>query len=336
MIKILKKIKDEERRFNNFNYKEAFFLQKKILNSQVPDLELGFLFRIMEIKGETEEEIKGFLDAVRDEINYIDSDEIKPLNLPINYRKKRTLNIFPASIFIAAGAGAKIAVHCNEYNSCNFSEILEKMGCSYIENKSKILRALELSGFAFLNQKQYAPKLHILSKKVRELGFETYLDRLELFLNPFKTSKILLGTYTKSLVQKYMEIAYYMGFNNVFIINGLEGGIEPFIDRETKIYSNRIFGINIYPKGMNINPSSLKLTYVDQNAKVCLSILKNKNHTLTKWAVLTSAILLIAYGITEDLKEAIDMSEKSLKLNSANEMFEIYKNISNSEMKTNV
>jgi anthranilate phosphoribosyltransferase len=87
---------------------------------------------------------------------------------------------------------------------------------------------------------------------------------------------------------------------------------------------------------MNINPSSLKLTDIDQNAKICLSILKNKNHTLTKWAVLTSAILLIAYGITEDLKEAIDMSEKSLKLNSANEMFEIYKNISNSEMKTNV
>ncbi len=328
-------------KLDDLSYEEAFLIHKKLLNNQLSDIQIGYLWGFLETKKITEEELKGFLDATRNEINYIDSDELKPLDLSINYRgKNKTFCILPASIFIAAGAGAKIAGHGNDkiYSTIGitYHEILNKMGCGYIKTKEKALKALELSGFTFIHQKYYSPRLYNLLKKRKEIRFKTYIDILELFLNPFKTSKILVGALDKVFIHKYMELAYYMGFNDVFVINGLEGGVEPFTNKETKLYSNRILGINIYPKDLNINISSFKIKTLKENAKICLSILRNENHILTQWAVLSSAILLIAYGITEDLKEAIDMSEKSLKLNVANEMFEIYKNISNSEIKATV
>ena len=336
MIEYLKKIGNEKENLKNLNYKEAFSAHKKVINQKVPDIQIGSFWEVMNIKNSAEEELKGFLDSTRDEINYIDSDEFKPLDLSINYDgKNQTMYVLPAAIFIATGAGAKMVGHGNNKvpfkMGITYHEILNEMGCSYIKDENKILKTLELSGFAFYHQKYYSPKLHELLKKRKKFGLKNYLNTIELFFNPFKTSKILIGASKNTSIHKYMEIAYYMGFNDVFIVKGLEGGIEPCVNKETKLYSNKILGINIYPKNLNIKSSNLKITSVEENAEICLSILKNKKHPLTSWAILTSALLLIAYGKTEDLKEAIDMSEQSLKLNIANEMFEIYKNISNSD-----
>ncbi len=337
MIEYFKKLENG----NNLSYKEAFSIHKKIINKKISDIQTGYFFGLMNSKSITEEELKGFLDASRVEMNYVDTDEFNPLNIAVNYEgKSKTVSILPASIFIATGAGAKISGHGSSKVPPNYGityhEVLNKMGCSYIKDKNKILKALELSGFSFVHQKYYNPKLYAFLEERRKIGTKTYINSLEIFLNPFKTSKILIGVETQENIHNYMETAYYMGFNDVFAIQGLEGGVEPFPNKETKIFSNKIFGININPKNLNIPNSKLKITDVEENAKICLSILKNKKHPLTPWAVLTSALLIVSYGITEDLKEAIDMSEKSLNLNIANEMFEIYKNISNSEKKITV
>ncbi len=339
MIETLKKIGVGKEKLKNLNYREAFFAHRQILNNKATDIQKGYFFGAMRIKHATEEELKGFLDATKNEIKYIETDEIHPLDIAANYDgKTETLHILPASIFIATGAGAKIVGHGNNKvppkYGITYHEVLNGMGCSYFKNEAKILKALELSGFAFYHQKYYNQKLHFLLEKRRELGLRTYLNTIEKILNPFKTSKLLIGTSHKKFITKYLEIAYYMGFNNIFVVGGLEGGVEPFPNRETKVNSTKIFGINIRPKNFNVRNSSLKLNNsIKDNSKICISILKNENNPFREWAILTAGLLLVAYGKTEDLKEAIKLSEESLKLNIAYEMFEIYKNISNANKK---
>ena len=63
------------------------------------------------------------------------------------------------------------------------------------------------------------------------------------------------------------------------------------------------------------------------NALINLSILKNEENPFKDWAILTAGILIIAYGLTEDIKEAINIAEESLKSGVAYENFEIYKSI---------
>ena len=331
---MIKKLTTKGKEIRNLNYNEAFSVQKKILNRSIPDIQLGYFLSVIKLKKATEEEMKGFLDALREETNFIET-EISPLDLAVNYDgKNKTPHILPSAIFIVTGAGAKLVGHGAENVPSRFGttyqEVLKEMGCAVINDKERILKALELSGFSFYHQKLLNPKLHSLLQKRKELGLKSYINIVEKLINPFKTKKMIVGITHKNFIPKCLEIAHHVGFKSIYAVQGLEGGIEPFIDKKTKVFSNKTFGINIIPKNKIPKTVLKNLKSPKENAKLCISILKNEDNPLTHWALLTSSLLLVAYGITDDLKKAYDLSEESLKMNIAYEKFIIYRNISNS------
>jgi len=327
----LKKVGIGKERSKDLTYEEAYQANKKILNREATDIQTGFFWGAMRIKYATEEELTGFIDALKEETQYIETDEIIPVDIAVGYDgKDKTLHILPASIFIATGAGAKIVGHGNENVPSKFGityhQVLETMGCRLLSEKEDILKALELSGFSFYHQRFLNPKLASLLPKRQEFGLRTYLNTIEKLLNPFKTTKVLIGVAHTPFVKKYMTLANHMGFKDIFVVKGLEGGIEPYPDRETKIYTNKIFSVSIVSK--DIKEKTPKITSVEENAKVCLSILKNEENPLKDWAVMTAGLILIAYGKTEDVKEATRLAEESLKSGAAFESFEVYRSFS--------
>ncbi len=333
MIEFLKKVGVGKNKWKDLSYEESLTAQREILNKSVNDIQLGFFWGAMRLKHPTVDELSGFLDALKEETNFINTEELFPLDIAVNYDgKNRTIHILPSSIFIATGAGAKIIGHGNENVPSKFGityhQVLNAMGCEYPKNRENILKALELSGFSFYHQKLYNPKLHLLLPKRRNFYLRTYLNTIEKIINPFKTTKIIIGVNHSNYISKYEELAIYSGFKDVFVVKGLEGGIEPFIDRETKIFTNRAFSLTILSKDRNNNVSiSNKNVSLKENALINLSILKNEDNPFREWAILTAGILIVAYGLTEDIKEAINVAEESLKSGVAYENFEIYKSI---------
>lgn len=333
MIEILKKVGIGKDKWKDLNYSESLTAQRKILNKEINDIQLGFFWGAIRLKHPAVEELFGFLDGLKEETNFINTDEILPLDIAVNYDgKDRTIHILPSAIFIATGAGAKIVGHGNEGVPSKFGityhQVLNAMGCDYPKNQDTILKALELSGFSFYHQKLYNPKLHSLLPKRRDFYLRTYLNSIEKVINPFKTTRIITGVNHSNYISKYIEISQYSGFKDCFVIKGLEGGIEPFIDRETKIFTNKAFSLTILSKKAkeNLSISSRNIS-IKENASINLSILKNEDNPLKDWAVLTAGILIVAYGITEDIKEAISIAEESLKCGVAYENFELYKSI---------
>ena len=333
MLEILKKVGVGKNKWKDLSYEESYLAQKKINNNEVNDIQLGFFWGAIRLKHPSIDELHGFLDALKEETNFINTDEFLPLDLAINYDgKNRTIHILPSAIFIATGAGVKIVGHGNENVPSKFGityhQVLNAMGCDYPKNTDVILKALELSNFSFYHQKLYNPKLASLLPKRRDFYLRTYLNTIEKIINPFKTNRVIIGVNHNNYISKYMELSQYSGFEESFIVKGLEGGIEPFIDKETKIFTNKAFSLTILSKNNNNNVSIYsKDISTKENASINLDILKNENTPYKEWAILTAGILIIAYGLTEDIKEAINIAEESLKSGVAYENFEIYKSI---------
>ncbi len=332
MVEYLKKIGVGKRGFKNLTYEEAYKANKKILNGEATDVQLGAFWSAMRIKYSTVEELKGFIDALREETKFIETTDFQPLDLATNYDGKvRSFHILPASIFIATGAGVKVVGHGSDKVPSKFGstyyDILKEMGCDLLSDEELILKSIELSGFGFYHQKYLNPKLYALLEKRREFGLRTFLNTVEKLLNPFKTTKVLVSFSHGNFVEKYLQLAKYVGFEDVFVIKGLEGGVEPFPDKETKVYTNKIFSITIHPTELNKNLNLKREISPTENAQICLSVLKNENVPFKDWAIITAGLLIYAGGKGEDIKEAIEIAEDSLSSGAAYESFIIYKSL---------
>ena len=333
MIEFLKKVGVGKTKSKDLTYEEAYQANQKILNGKSTDIQTGFFWGALRIKGETDEELQGFLDSFKEETNFIELDDAQPVDLAVPYDgKNRSIYILPASIFIATGAGAKVVGHGAEDVPSKFGityhQILNLMGCMYLTTEEEIKKALDLSGFTFYHQKYLNPKLFALLPKRQEFGLRNYINTLEKLLNPFKTTKVLIGVKHSNYVQKYIELGYFSGFKDIFVVQGLEGGIEPYPDKETKIYTTKIFSLKVIPKDLEMETlvKSKNLSIKD-NADICLSILKNEDNPFKNWALITASLIIVAYGLTEDLRDAIRLAEESLNSGSAYESFEIYRSL---------
>jgi len=332
MIEFLKKIHSGREKWKNLTHEEAYKANKKILNQESTDIQTGAFWFSMRVKYSTVEELKGFIDALKEDTDFVNCEEFNPLDIAVGYDgKNRSLHILPSAIFIACGSGAKIVGHGSEnvpskYGT-TYQEILKHMGCKNIDNQKDILKTLELSGFGFYHQKNFNPKLYALLPKRREFGLRNFLNTVEKIVNPFKTTKVLIGTAHNKFIDKYTQIAHYAGFKDIYVIKGLEGGIEPFPDRETKVCTNKIFSLKIIPKNKEYKIKFLQKLSPYENAEICLNLLKNQDGKFKDWAILTAGLLNYSYGIGNDIKDATQIAEKSLLSGAAYECFEIYKSL---------
>lgn len=307
--------------------KEAMHL---ILDGESDDIETGAFWMAMRYKGETVEELTGFLQALREETRIIDVSGLDPVDLSVPYDgKNRTPHILPAAIFIATANGVKLTGHGSEnvpakYGS-SYYDVLIEMGCCYLKDKEDVINALEKSGFAYLPQWCFNRKLFAILPKRRKFHLRTYLNVIEKLINPFNSKKIVAGIFHKPYFKKLKELLISSGFEDFYVVKGLEGGIEPNPFRETLLIDKNENEIKIKPvQDWELTESPVNLK---ENAKICLSILRNENIPYKSWAVQTAAFLLFTGKVVDSIEEGIEVSLEALSSWKAFEMFENYRKV---------
>ncbi|WP_457626521.1 anthranilate phosphoribosyltransferase [Persephonella sp.] len=333
MINFLKKVGAGKKRFKDLSVEEAYLAEKEIIENRATDIQIGAFWSAERIKYASVEELKGFIDLHREYMDYIETD-IKPVDIAINYDgKDRSVHILPASIFIASGAGVFLGGHGAENvpskYGITYHQILELMGAKIPEKKETIRKSIEETGFGFAHQRVFAQKLFNLLPKRREFGLRTYHNTMERMLNPYKTDKLITGVSHPPYIQKYTHLAQHVGIKRITVFKSLEGGVEPFPNHRTEIHIND-HTFTLHPENIK-KELILKKISPEENAKICLQILKNENPECEPFAVLTASVLITAYGITDSIEKAKELAEESLFSGKALEKFKRYTEITQEE-----
>ncbi len=314
----------------DLSFEQAKQAMKLIIEGDSEDIETGAFWMAMRYKGETVEELTGFLQALREETRVVDTSTFDPVDLSVPYDgKNRTPHILPAAIFIATACGAKLVGHGSENVPAKFGssyyEVLIELGCCYLKDREDVINALESSGFAYLPQWCFNRKLFALLPKRRNFHLRTYLNVIEKLINPFNAKRIVAGIFHKPYFKKLKELLSFIGFERYYVIKGVEGGIEPNPFRETYVIDKDGREMKLKPvQNWEIKESPINIR---ENAKLCYSILKNEDNPLKDWAVQTSAFLLFTGEIVSSIEEGIDKSKEALETGRALETFESFKRI---------
>ena len=110
---------------------DAYEVAMDIMSGETTDAQIAALLTALKIKGETVDEITGFVRAMKEKVTKIKcSSEYLIDTCGTGGDGAGTFNISTISAFIAAGAGCRVAKHGNRSISskCGSADLLEEMG----------------------------------------------------------------------------------------------------------------------------------------------------------------------------------------------------------------
>lgn len=210
---------------------DAAALYGAMLEGRVSDLELGAILLAMRIKGESVEELAGFMDAA--EVSFAPlpapGGEFAPVLIPSYNGARKLANLTPLLALLLAREGVPTLVHGvrSDPGRVTTAEILAELGLAEASTSAAVHDAFDARRPAFMPIETLAPSLaHMLSLR-RILGVRNSTHTIVKILQPFEGAALRLVSYTHpeylQALGDYFLTAAAPERGDAFLMRGTEG-----------------------------------------------------------------------------------------------------------------
>ncbi|MEO7243040.1 MAG: DNA-binding protein YbiB [Variovorax sp.] len=204
---------------------QAADLFGQVLDSQVTDLEIGAFCLAMRIKGETPEELAGFLDATNARLAKFSTTTGRPLIVLPSYNGARKLPLLtPLLALLIARGGFPVLVHGSNTEGLDSTRVVA----------SKVLTALGMPArtaidrladdeVAFAPTALLCPGLARLLEVRRVVGLRNPAHSVVKLMQPCTGDCVVVGSYTHAAYADSMAATYALMGSTALLSRGLEG-----------------------------------------------------------------------------------------------------------------
>ena len=208
---------------------QATDLMGQILDEQVSDLELGAFCIAMRVKGETPEEMAGFLDATHARLQHVQVNGARTVVLP-SYNGARKLPVLtPLLALLLAREGVAVVVHgtATEDKRVSAQTVLAELGIASSDNAPSV----QAGQVVFVPTGVLHGGLERLLSVRRVVGLRNPGHSLVKLMNPCEpqNSRVLLvSSYTHPEYLLSMSATFALTGEHALLLRGTEG--EPVAD----------------------------------------------------------------------------------------------------------
>ncbi|ELY43981.1 anthranilate phosphoribosyltransferase [Natronorubrum bangense] len=201
------------------------------------EAQIGALLAALRAKGETEAEIAGFAEGMREAARTIAPDR-EPLvdTCGTGGDDYDTINVSTTSAIVAAGAGVPIAKHGNYSvsSSSGSADVLEVAGVDVEAEPPAVENAIERDGIGFMLAPVFHPAMKAVIGPRKELGMRTVFNILGPLTNPAGADAQVVGVYDPDLVPTLAAALSRMDVDRALVVHGA-GTDEIAIHGETTV-----------------------------------------------------------------------------------------------------
>ncbi|MBY6084931.1 anthranilate phosphoribosyltransferase [Priestia flexa] len=294
---------------------EAQELMNDIMNGQVPPTQIAGILTLLTYRGETVEEIVGFVKGMRNNMNTISIRYENVIDTcGTGGDGASTFNISTASAIVASAAGVKVAKHGNRAVSSKSgsADVLERLGVDIQGEKTEVEEALERVNMSFLFAPLYHPAMKHVAQIRRELGFRTVFNALGPLANPTNCSKQVIGVYSIDLARKLAQALVQLKAKHVLLVCGRDGLDEISVTTETdvvEVKDGRVVEYMLSPESLGVQRGTMKELIVNdaaESAALIQSIFKNGENKIAQSAVAVNAAAAIyVSGAVQTLEQGV-------------------------------
>jgi anthranilate phosphoribosyltransferase len=187
------------------------------------DAQIGALLSALRAKGETETEIAGFAQGMRDAARTISPDR-SPLvdTCGTGGDDHDTINVSTTSSLVVAGAGVPVAKHGNYSvsSSSGSADVLEVAGVDVEAEPPAVEDAIERDGIGFMLAPVFHPAMKAVIGPRQELGMRTLFNVLGPLTNPAGADAQVVGVYDPDLVPVLARALARMDVDRALVVHG--------------------------------------------------------------------------------------------------------------------
>jgi anthranilate phosphoribosyltransferase len=205
---------------------EAGASVRAMMRGEAQDEDIKAFLLALARRGETAEELLGGAEALRAEaipFPFVG----KPLldTCGTGGDGSQTYNISTAVAFVAAAAGVPVAKHGNRSVSSRSgsADVLEALGANIDLGPEGSARALEETGFTFLNARRFHPAMRHVARARADLGIRTLFNWLGPLSNPARATHQLLGVAEGDRVEMVAKVLSQLGITRALVVHGTGG-----------------------------------------------------------------------------------------------------------------
>ena len=222
---------------------DATLLYEAMLAGRVSDLELGAILLSMRIKGESIDEIAGFLDAAKAFVLPLSApaSTYAPVIIPSYNGARKKANLTPLLALLLAREGVPVLVHgvTNDAGRVTSAEIFAELGIPLVSTAEQVYAQMAAQQPAVISIDALSPAMSRLLNVRRVLGVRNSTHTLVKILQPMTEPALRLTSYThpeyQHMLQQFFTTYADASQGEVFLMRGTEGETVANIGRAQRI-----------------------------------------------------------------------------------------------------
>jgi anthranilate phosphoribosyltransferase len=229
LTRIIKEIGRGKNAARDLNHDDARALFTAMLAGEIPDLQLGAVLIALRIKGESLEELAGFLEACEACYSHLAAPPATAPLVPVvipSYNGARQLpNLTPLLAHLVAREGVPVLVQgvTTDAGRVTTHEVFAAMGHTAAPSREDAQAQLAAHNLAFISLETLAPPLARVLALRREIGLRSSGHTLAKMLQPFTTPALRLVSVTHPEYLKRMREFFTHHAAQALLLRGAEG-----------------------------------------------------------------------------------------------------------------
>ena len=295
-----------------------------IMSGEATDAQIGGILMGMRVRGETEDEFAGAIDALRAVMLPVDAPDNAIDIVGTGGDAKGSYNISTCTAIVTASCGVPVAKHGNRSLSSKSgaSDCLTALGVNIDLSPSQISDCIEEAGIGFM----FAPAHHSAMRYVGhsrvELGTRTIFNLLGPMCNPASVKRQLLGVFAPQWVLTAAKVAQKLGSEKLWVVHG-QGFDEVTITGSTQVAelangSVKTFEINPSDFGFDVaSESDIAGGDATENAKALREVLDGKPSAYRDMVIMNTACSLVVADKAKNLQDGAAQATSAIDTGAA-------------------
>ena len=221
---------------------EACFCLDQILAGRATPAQAGAFLLLQRYKGETPDELLGFVDAVRGrETTRLIHPQVEGLldvGSPYDGRLRHIVASPTASI-VAAACGVPVVLHGERdippKHGLTVADVLDAIGVPTDLPAEAVAHSIEQVGIGYLRQSRFAPDLAAIGWLREETALRSPLNMVEKMYDPATAPYHLIGLNHLPYLEKLGGALAGMGFQKTAMVQGMEGNEDLTTNRGVRV-----------------------------------------------------------------------------------------------------
>jgi anthranilate phosphoribosyltransferase len=318
---------------NNLNSGDIDFAVTLLLSDQVDDELKAEFLTVLHDKGESAEEIVGFVQRLMERAvdPMIDPADLPGPMIDVCGTGGDGLDFFNVSTtisFVLAAGGAVVAKHGNRSvtSTCGSADVLEELGVAIDLSPIELKESLQRFGFGFIFARKYHPAFRALAdmrKRLARQNRRTVFNLLGPLLNPVRPRRQLVGVFAPYLTTIFAEVLQQLGGESAWVVHGLaeegQGMDDISISGATTVAE--LVDKRVNPAVMDVSWLGIARASVNElrggnapeNAATLEGILAGKvTGPKRDMTIVNAAAGFVVAGLARDLKGGIDLAREEI------------------------